>query len=75
MEKIQEVTTAEAANMLECSPRTIRNMIKRKTITARLFLIDPTVKKGVYLIPKAEIDLLVKRNKNNPRQARVTSSS
>ena len=63
-EQIEEVTTAEAAEMLNCSPRTIRNMILRKSITARMDKTDPTVEKGVYKIPKAEIELLVLRMKN-----------
>lgn len=51
----KELTTEEAAEILQCSPRTIRNMISRKSITARMAKIDPTVEKGVYLIPISEI--------------------
>jgi excisionase family DNA binding protein len=61
---IQEITTEEAAGMLKCSPRTIRNMIHRGTIKARMEKVDPSVEKGVYKIPITEIQRIQK--KNNP---------
>ena len=60
---IEEVSTQEAAKMLKCSPRTIRNMIKRGSLSARIVRFDPTVK-GVYKVPKSEIELLVQYMKN-----------
>ena len=53
MEK--EYTTAEAAIKWECSDRTVRNMIMRGTIQARMDKADPTVQKGTYKIPEREI--------------------
>ena len=66
------VTTQQAAKMLKCSPRTIRNMILRGSLSARLFKVDPTVAKGVYLIPTKEIEKLLKSRSD---QARVSSHS
>lgn len=54
-----EYTTAEAAMIVGCTPRTIRNMIERGTIKFRIERFDPTVK-GVYKIPKTEIDRILK---------------
>lgn len=59
--ELEEVTTAEAAELLNCSERTIRRMIERGTIAARMEKIDPTVKKGVYKIPKYQIDMIIKQ--------------
>lgn len=56
----KEVGTEEAAKILECSPRTVRYMIERKTIKARLVKIDPTVQKGVYRILLSEIQRIQK---------------
>ena len=70
---ITEVTTQQAAELLNCSPRTIRNMIARGTLRARMVKIDPTVEKGVYLIPYKQIDDILK--KNSPQKARVSNSS
>lgn len=56
----EEVTTEEAARMLKCSPRTIRNMIVRGTIKARMERVDPTTDKGVYKIPISEIERIKK---------------
>ena len=50
-----EVTTEEAAEMLKCTSRTVRNMIIRGSIQARMEKIDPNVEKGVYKIPLREI--------------------
>lgn len=54
-DKIEEVTTEEAAVLLGCTARTIRNMIARGTFSARMEKIDPTVEKGVYKIPLSEV--------------------
>lgn len=54
------ITTDEAAEILGCSPRTVRNMIIRRTIKAQLVKIDPTVEKGVYRIPLSEIERIQK---------------
>jgi len=59
------VTTAEAAQMLNCSPRTIRYMIDRGTLTATLEKVDPTVERGVYKIPKDQIEKLIKLQKQS----------
>jgi hypothetical protein len=56
-----EVTTEVAAALLKCAPRTIRNMINRGSIQARMVKIDPTVEKGVYKNPLSEIDRIQKR--------------
>lgn len=50
-----EVTTEEAAVLLRCTSRTVRNMIERKSIIARMEKIDPSVGKGVYKIKMSEI--------------------
>lgn len=44
----------EAAEILECSPQTIRNMIARGTINGAQ-KIDPTLKNSPLRIPKNEI--------------------
>jgi hypothetical protein len=51
-----ELTSEEAAEILNCTARTIRNMIVRGSITARMEKIDPNVEKGVYKIPVSEIE-------------------
>ena len=58
---IVEVTTEEAAEMLKCTSRTVRNMIIRGSIQARMEKIDPNVEKGVYKIPLREIQRIQKR--------------
>lgn len=55
-----EMTTEQAAEILGCSPRTIRNMILRGTLTARLDKADPTVEKGRYLIPSTQVYAILK---------------
>lgn len=62
---IDEVTTEEAAEILKCSARTIRYMIARETITARMEKADPTATKGVYKIPRSEIERIQKLLKSN----------
>lgn len=51
----KELTTEEAAEELGCSPRTVRYMIARGTISARMEKADPTAQKGVYKIKLSEI--------------------
>jgi hypothetical protein len=53
--ELKEITTEKAAEILDCSPRTIRYMITRGSIKARMVKIDPTVEKGQYKIPLSEI--------------------
>lgn len=60
MKAEEEVTTEEAAELLNCSPRTIRNMIIRGSIRAKMVKVDPTTRKGVYKIPKSEIERIKK---------------
>jgi len=48
----QDLTTKEAAEILEVSERTVRRMIDRETIYA--YKLDPT-SKSVYRIPDSEI--------------------
>jgi hypothetical protein len=52
---VTELTSEEAAEILDCTARTIRNMIVRGSIKARMEKIDPNVEKGVYKIPVSEI--------------------
>jgi hypothetical protein len=52
---VTEVTSEVAAKILSCTARTIRNMIVRGSIKARMEKIDPNVEKGVYKIPISEI--------------------
>jgi hypothetical protein len=59
---ITEVTTEEAATILNCTARTIRNMIRRGSIAARMDKIDPNVKKGVLKIPLSEIKRIQSMN-------------
>lgn len=56
----ESLSTEEAAQLLGCTARTVRNMIERGTIKATLKKIDPTVEKGVYRIPKSEIERIQK---------------
>jgi DNA binding domain, excisionase family len=58
--EIRELTTEEAAEILDCSPRTIRNMIERGSIKARLVKVDPNAEKGAYRIPLSEIERIQK---------------
>ena len=64
MRQEQEVTTEQAAELLACSPRTIRNLITRRTISARMVIIDPTKEKGVYKIPLSEIKRIQRMQKD-----------
>ena len=51
-----DLTTAEAAQKLQVSERTIRRMIIRGSISAHK--LDPTAK-SVYRIPQSEVDRLL----------------
>ena len=55
----KEYTTEEAAEILQVSARTIRNMIVRRSLIAWMERKDPT-RKGVYKIPQREIDRIQK---------------
>ena len=61
----KEITTEEAARILNCSVRTIRNMIDRGSIKAKMYKVDPYIKKGRYRIPMSEIQRI--QNDNYPR--------
>lgn len=50
-------TTAQAAEKLGCTQRTVERMIERGTLKAAK--LDPTAK-SVYLIPRSEIERLLK---------------
>lgn len=63
---MEEITTEKAAVILNCSSRTIRNMIQRGSLKARLKRIDPNTRKGVYLIQKKEVMKLLEKQ-NRPR--------
>jgi excisionase family DNA binding protein len=52
----KDLTTAEAAQKLQMSERTIRRMIIRGSISAHK--LDPTAK-SVYRIPQSEVDRLL----------------
>jgi hypothetical protein len=54
-----EMTTAEAAQELHCSERTVRNMIKRGTLNARK--LDPTAK-SIYYVSRVEVFALAMGN-------------
>jgi excisionase family DNA binding protein len=55
-----DLTTAEAAQKLQVSERTIRRMIIRGSISAHK--MDPTAK-SVYRIPETEIDRILRERK------------
>ena len=59
----QNLSTTEAAEMLEVSKRTVINMIERGSINA--YKIDPGAK-SVYRIPHSEIERIL-RERANPR--------
>lgn len=63
----REVTVAEFAELTGIEVRTVRNMIYRRAITARLFRTDPTVKKGVYIIPVSEVEKTLEWLQKNSR--------
>lgn len=63
----REVTVAEFAELTGIEVRTVRNMIYRRAITARLFRTDPTVKKGVYIIPISEVEKTLRWLQKNSR--------
>lgn len=56
---MDEITTKEFSIRTGISERTIRNMIARGAITARLERTDPTVKKGVWKIQKSEVKKVI----------------
>lgn len=60
-----ELTTAEAAQKLRVSERTVRRMIERGAIHAEK--MDPT-SKSVYRIPETEISRILAERKN-PRNS------
>jgi len=65
---IPNLTTEQAAEALQVSERTIRNMIKRGSIHAHK--LDPT-SKSVYRIPHAEIErILGARTKQGDQPSR-----
>ena len=57
-----DLTTAEAAQKLQVSERTIRRMIIRGSISAHK--MDPA-SKSVYRIPETEIDRILTERKNS----------
>lgn len=60
------LTTKQAARLLKCSERTIRNMIERGSIHAEK--LDPNVKSR-YFIPRSEINSILKlRSKSSSKQ-------
>jgi excisionase family DNA binding protein len=61
----QTFSTQEAADRLQVSVRTIRNMIERGSINAHK--VDPTAK-SVYRIPAAEIDRILAERENTRNQ-------
>jgi Helix-turn-helix domain len=56
-----EITTEEAAVILKCTARTVRNMIIRKSLPAKIKRVDPTTKKGVYIVSKKFVVALSKQ--------------
>ena len=56
MKKIY-ISTREAAEMLGCSDKTVRNMIARGSLTASK--LDPEVK-SVYRIPRVQVEKILK---------------
>jgi excisionase family DNA binding protein len=63
----QTFSTKEAADRLQVSERTIRNMIKRRSI--RAYKIDPT-SKSVLRIPRSEIDRILQERKESMEKSR-----
>ena len=63
----QDLSTTEAAEMLEVSKRTIINMIQRGSIHAQK--LDPSAK-SVYRIPHTEIERILRERKNPQRFAK-----
>lgn len=59
-----ELTTAEAAERLKVSERTIRRMIERGTIAAHK--LDPSAK-SVYRIPQAEVERIQQEREKSIR--------
>ena len=62
-----DISTAEAAEILRCSQRTIQRMIERGTLTGRK--LDPTVK-SIYFVPRVEI-LALKKGRPAKKQERT----
>lgn len=50
------LTTAEAARMLNCSPRTVQRMIEAKALATERKLPGPN---GAYLIPLSEVQRVI----------------
>lgn len=51
----QEISTTEAAEILGCDVRTIRYMIERGSLSARLVKVDPYAKKGAYRVKRTDV--------------------
>ncbi len=51
----EEISTTEAAAILKCSERTIRYLIERGSLKARVARIDPNAQKGRYRVLKKDI--------------------
>jgi len=63
---LETLTTEQAAEQLQVSPRTIRRMIRRGSIDAQK--LDPTAK-SVYRIPTTEISRILGERKNQGHPA------
>ena len=56
----KDVSTAEAAKILNISRQTIYTMIKRGSLNARMVKVDPMTTKGDYKIKMSEIKRIQK---------------
>jgi excisionase family DNA binding protein len=61
------LTTNEAAVLLKITPRTVRLKIKNKQLSS-------IKKEGRILIPKREINNLIKKYKDNPERYKNTTN-
>jgi len=61
------LTTNEAAVLLKITPRTVRLKIKNKQLSS-------IKKEGRILIPKREINNLIKKYKNDPERYKNTTN-
>lgn len=65
--KQEIISTREAADLLGCSEKTVRNMIARGSLQASK--LDPQAK-SVYRISRADVEKIIKARAGTPKTAR-----